>query len=245
MADATANGKSIKELQRLAQEAPAAARLRRKPPSRAALLQAVDLLSRWSAAGLAVIAGIGVYLSITVGRTYPGRAAAWALMLLAALYVCRRLQWQFRAGDEISAHPFRWRASFTSCLCVLGVAFASAPILLTPVDAAPVLAAQAAALTLGGSFLAAIFFSAHLNSAAAICAPGAVFPLLAAWRSGDAGAAVYAALAAATDIALIFIVRYAVASRLAARNPRTTMIRNDAPRAPRRHSSHDAGRRSA
>ncbi len=245
MADAAANGKTIKELQQLAQEAPARARPRRKRASRAALLEAIDLLSRWSAAGLAVIAGIGVYLSITVGRVYPGRAAAWALMLLAALYVCRRLQLQFRAGAEISAHPFRWRASFASCLCVLGVVFASAPILLTPIDAAPILAAQAAALTLGGAFCAAIFFSAHLNSAAAVCLPGAAFPLLAAWRDGDAGAAVYAALAAATGVALILVVRYAVANRLSARHPRTTLLRSDTPRPERRHPAHVGNRQTA
>lgn len=225
MTDAVAGGKTIKDLQRLAQEAPAQVQSRRKTPSRAALLEAVDLLSRWSAAGLAVIAGIGVYLSITVGRTYPARAAAWALMLLAALYVCRRLQMQFRSGAEIAAHPFRWRASFASCLCVLGVAFASAPILLTPLGAAPILAAQASALTIMGAFCAAIFFSAHLNSAAAVAIPGAAFPLLAAWRSSDASAALYAALAAAMGAALVLVIRYAIARRLAVRHPRTPLIR--------------------
>ncbi len=245
MADTAANGKTIKELQQLAQAAPAHARSRKKQPSRAAMLEAIDLLSRWSGAGLAVIAGIGVYLSITVGRAYPARAAAWALMLLAALYVCRRLQLKFRAGAEIAAHPFRWRASFASCLCVLGVAFASAPILLTPVDAAPILAAQAAALTLGGAFCAAIFFSAHLNSAAAVCLPGAAFPLLAAWRSGDAAAALYASFAAATGVALILVVRYAVANRLALRHPRTTLLRSDAMRAEHSHAATAADRQTA
>ena len=225
MTDAVAGGKTIKDLQRLAQEAPAHVRPRRKPPSRAALLEAIDLLSRWSAAGLAVIAGIGVYLSVTVGRAYPARAAAWALMLLGALFVCRRLQLQFRSGAEIAAHPFRWRASFASCLSVLGVAFASAPILLTPLDAAPILAAQASALTLMGAFCAAIFFSAHLNSAAAVAVPGAAFPLLAAWRSGDASAALYAGLAAMTGVALLLVIRYAIARRLASRHPRAPLIR--------------------
>ncbi len=245
MADTAANDKSIKELQRLAQEAPRRAQPRRKLPSRAALLESIDLLSRWSAAGLAVIAGAGIYLSITVGREYPARAAAWALMLLGALYVCRRLQLKFRAGAEISAHPFRWRASFASCLCVLGVAFASAPILLTPVDAAPILAAQAAALSLGGAFIAALFFSAHFNSAAAICVPGAIFPLLAAWRSGDGAAAIYASLAAATGIGLILVARYAVANRAALRHPRTTLLRADPAASARSHRPHHGDRQTA
>ena len=227
MAEPAANEKSIKELQRLAQEAPVRARPRRKKPSRAALLESIDLLSRWSAAGLAVIAGAGIYLSITIGREYPARAAAWALMLFGALYVCRRLQLKFRAGAEISAHPFRWRASFAACLCVLGVAFASAPILLTPADAAPIAAAQAGALSLGGAFVAAIFFSAHFNSAAAICVPAAIFPLLAAWRSGDGAAAVYALLAAAAGFGLVLVARYAVAKRTALRHPRTSLLRAD------------------
>jgi len=245
MAEPTANGKTIKELQAMAQDAPGPASPRRKPPSRAALLEAVDLLSRWSAAGLAIIAGVGVYLAITVGRVYPARAAAWALMLLAALYVCRQLQLHFRAGDEISAHPFRWRASFTSCLCVLGVAFASAPILLSPIDAPASLAAQSAALTLGGAFVAAIFFSAHLNSAIAICAPAAVFPLLAAWRNGDASAALYAAFAVATGCALIGIVRYAVSKRLSARHPRTTLLRADSRRAGNERRAYSSARQTA
>lgn len=229
----------------MAQGAPGLSAPRQRPPSRAALLEAVDLLSRWSAAGLAIIAGVGVYLSITVGRVYPARAAAWALMLLAALYVCRRLQLHFRAGDEISAHPFRWRASYTSCLCVLGVAFASAPILLAPIDAPASLAAQSAAFTLGGAFIAAIFFSAHLNSAFAVCAPAALFPLLAAWRNGDASAALYAAFAAATGCALIGVVRYAVSKRLAARHPRTTLLRSESRRVGNVRRAYSNARQSA
>lgn len=245
MAEPAANEKSIKELQRLAREAPERTRPRRKKPSRAAMLESIDLLSRWSAAGLAMIAGAGIYLSVTIGRDYPARAAAWALMLFAALYVCRRLQLKFRAGAEISAHPFRWRASFTSCLCVLGVAFASAPILLTPVDAAPILAAQAGALSIGGAFVAAIFFSAHLNSAAAICVPGAIFPLLAAWRSGDAAAAIYALLAAATGFGLVLVVRYAVAKRTALRHPRTSLLRADPLSSARERGSYLGDRQTA
>lgn len=228
MSDATANNKSIKELQRLATEAPLARPHKRKAPSRAAQLEAIDLLSRWGAAGLALIAGIGIYLSVTVGREFPTRAAAWALMLLTALWVCRRLQAQFRAGAALSARPFRWRASFVSCLSVLGVAFASAPILLTPSGAANILAVQTTVLTLIGAFGAAIFFSAYHNSAAAIAIPGALFPLLAAWRNGDGVAAIFSGLAIIAGFAVILTVRRAVSTKLGQRHPRSTLLRSEA-----------------
>ncbi len=225
VSNAHRNDKDIKELQRLAQTAPISPRKRRERPSRAARFAAIDLLSRWSAAGLASVAGVGVYLSITVGRAYPGRAAAWALMLLAALWICRRLQTQYRSGAAFAARPFRWRASFTSCLCVLGVAFASAPILLAPAGAEPALAVQATALVLVGSFGAAIFFAAHLNSAAAMAVPGVVFPLLAAWRGENATAALLVLLASAAGLGAVFAVQSAIANKLKAKHPRTHIQR--------------------
>ena len=225
MSSAHASGKDIRELQRLAQEAPLRPASRRKRPSRAARLAAVDLLSRWSAAGLALFAGIGVYLSITVGRIYPTRAAAWALMLLAALWVCRRLQADFRAGAAMAARPFRWRASYISCLCVLGVAFASAPILLVPSTAPTALALQISLLTLVGAFGAALVFSAHANSAAAAAIPGATFPVLAAWRNGDLSAAGFIAVAVLIAFGVIAGLHAAISRKLADRHPRTALLR--------------------
>lgn len=232
MADVVAGNKDIKELQRLARQARAEAPRRRKRLSRAAHLAAIDLLSRWSAAGLALFAGIGVFLSITLGRHYPARAAAWALMLLAALYVCRRLQSKFRSGAELAAHPFRWRASFTACLCVVGVAFASAPILLAPYGAPAGLAAQTAALTLIGAFGAALFFCAHGAGALAAAAPGVAFCALAAWRNADASSALFIALASVAGAGVLLAANRLVTGRLAAQHPRTTLLRSEVEQRP-------------
>lgn len=228
MTATAAQDKDIRELQRLAQSAPVAtARPLKKQASRAARLEAIDLLSRWSAAGLAAIAGVGVYLAVTLGATYPARAAAWAFMLLCALWVCRRMQSQFRTGAAIAAKPFRWRASFSACLCVLGVAFASAPILLTPSTAPPADLVQAALLTFAGAFGAAVFFSVHLKSAAAIAVPGAAFPILSALRNGDLTTALLTAAAALIGTAGLVAINHLLTSRMKRRRPRTAALRND------------------
>lgn len=221
------NNKDVRELQRLAQETPIAGQRTRRtrPYSRAALLELIDILSRWSAAGLALIAGAGAYLAIAAGRAYPARALAWSAMLLAALWVCRRLHTQYRSGAAISARPFRWRASYTSCLSVLGVIFASAPILLTPVGAPAGLALQVVALSMFGAFGAAVLHSAHIPSAAAFAAPGAVMALLAAIRTGDPGAFILPATLAALGLAATLALAEAIARNARRRNPRTAFLR--------------------
>lgn len=218
----------MRELQRLAQEAPAGRRLSRpKPHSRAALLELIDILSRWSAAGLALVAGVGVYIAIAAGRIYPARALAWSAMLLAALWVCRRLHSQYRSGAAISARPFRWRASYTSCLSVLGVIFASAPILLSPVSASADLSMQVAALVMLGAFGAAALHSAHLPSAAAFAAPASILPLLAAVRPGAEGAFFLPLAIAAPGLFLTLTLSATIARNARRRNPRTSFLRRE------------------
>lgn len=223
--------KDVRELQRLAREAPIGVRPRRpKPYSRAALLEMIDILSRWSAAGLALIAGIGIFLAIAAGRAYPARALAWSAMLLAALFVCRRLHSQYRAGAAISARPFRWRASYTSCLSVLGVIFASAPILLTPAGAPEGLALQVVALAVLGAFGAAALHSAHIASAAAFAAPGALLPLLAALRTGESVLFVLAVSLSAMGVVATFLLSQAIARNARRRKPRTAFQRREVER---------------
>lgn len=201
-------------------------------------------MSRWSAAGLALVAGVAIYLAVTVGRFYPGRAAAWVLMAFTALWVCRRLRAQYRSGSAIAAHPFRWRASYASCLSVLGVAFASAPILLTPAGAPDAMAMQAMALVLVGGFGAALCHSAHLNSAFALAAPAAAMPLLAALRAENlAGATAIAALSGVGAVGLLLFHR-AVAGNLRQRNPRTALLRAEID-ATARAADSEAERRAA
>lgn len=185
------------------------------------------MLSRWSAPGLAVLMGAGVYLAVTAGRAYPGRAAAWGLMLLCALWVCRQTRSQFRAGSKSSARPFRWRASYTACLSVLGVAFASAPILLTPAGAPHPVFLQAAGLTLFAGSCAAILNAAHLASAAAIAGPSAILVFLACLRSGDAALTAGAAAAGILCVSAVLAVSHNVSAKAAQRHPRSRFLRRE------------------
>lgn len=214
----------------MALEAPAAQiRERRKTLSRAARLELIDLLSRWSAPGLAILAGAGVYLAITAGRGYPWRATAWALMLISALWACRSIRSSFRAGSGLSSRPFRWRASYTACLSVLGVAFASAPVLLTPSDAPGGLFLQTAGLTLFAASCAALLNAAHLSSAVAIAAPAALLVTLASARNGDIALTAGAAAAGLLCVSVVIAVSRKVAGNAARRHPRTRFLRREIP----------------
>ncbi len=220
--------KDARALQRLAEETSRTFKpARPKTRSRAALLEMIDLLSRWSAAGLALIVGITVYLAIIAGRGFPARALAWTVLLICAIWVCRRMRAQFRAGAAIAARPFRWRASYTSCLSVLGVIFASAPILLTPQDAPGLISLQVVVLVMVGGFGAALFHAAHPTSAAAFAIPGALMPMLAAIRSGDM---LLVSALAATSVAGLFVVfalSRTIARNAGRRNPRTRFVRRE------------------
>jgi len=225
MARSSLHSKDVRELQRLAQNASTIRRRpRRRNPSRAAMLELVDMLSRWSATGLALIAGLSIFLAISVGGAYPARAASWTALILAALWVCRRLHSQFRAGEIIASQPFHWRASYTSCLSVLGVIFASTPILLTPAGAPTVMYLQVTAIALFGSFAAAMVHSAHLPTAAALAIPAATLPALSALRMGDMALLVAILSISAMGLAITYGVSRTVAADTARRNPRTTLL---------------------
>ena len=64
--------KNVRELQQMAREAPGNGRREpRKSLSRAARLHLIDMLSRQSATGLALVAGVSIFLAVTAGRDYP------------------------------------------------------------------------------------------------------------------------------------------------------------------------------
>lgn len=232
MANTALHYKDVRELQRLAQTAPVTRPSpRRKPPSRAAMLELIDILSRWAATGIALLAGLGVYLAVTVGRDFPARAACWGIMMIAALWACRSLRSRFRSGRLNAGRPFHWRASYTSCLSVLGVIFASAPILLTPATAPAAVYLQVAAIVLIGGFAAAIAHAAHLPAAAAIAAPTAVLPLLSALRAGDPALVAAVLAISAMGLAVIYGLGRIIAADAARRNPRTSLLRKSASQA--------------
>ncbi|WP_425408037.1 hypothetical protein [Hyphococcus sp.] len=228
MPSASLQERNVRELQELALEAPIQRQKRRSPQiSRGARLHLIDVLSRWSAPGLAMIAGGSIYLAIVAGRDYPARALAWGAILLCSLWVCRRMRSEFRSGGRLSAHPFRWRASYTSASCVLGVAFSCAPVLLVPAGAAAGLAIQIIALMLLISFVAALFHAAHFFAAAAIAAPAVAFTILAGARAQETGIVAGAVATAVLGIAgLIFVNRYLEKSA-SRQYPRTGFLRRE------------------
>ena len=229
MANTALHHKDVRELQRLAQTAPVSRQTtRRKPPSRAAMLELIDILSRWGATGLALLAGLGVYLAITAGRDFPARAACWSLLMIAALWACRTLRSRFRSGRLNAGRPFHWRASYTSCLSVLGVIFASAPILLTPAAASATLYMQVAAITLIGGFAAAMAHTAHLPAAAALGAPTAILPFLSALRAGDTALVTAFIAVSAMGLVVMYALGRIIAADAVRRNPRTTHLRRSA-----------------
>lgn len=227
MTSASLHEKNVRELQELAQTPLRPRKRRAAPLSRGARLHLIDVLSRWSAPGLALIAGASVYLAVVAGRTFPGRAFAWGAMLLAALWVCRRLRSEFRAGAGLSAHPFRWRASYTSSVSVLGVAFASAPILLAPAGAPPALAMQIIALTLLVSFTSALLHSAHFYTAAAFAGPSAVFAVLAGARAGEPTLILGGLATAVLGFAGLRIANRYLEKSANRQYPRTTLLRRE------------------
>lgn len=228
MTSASLQGESVRELQeRIAREASAPPPRRRSGLSRAARLNLIDILSRWSGPGLALIAGVSVYLAILSGRTFPGRATAWALMMLGALWVTRRLRSDFRAGGRLASRPFRWRASFTASLSVLGVILASAPILLSPVEAVTASGVQILALSVIASFVAALMLSAHLPSAAALAIPGAAFAVLAGIRAGDTGLLAGGVAISLLSISGLYLANRYLEKSAAKRYPRTSLLRRE------------------
>ena len=228
MASASLQGKTVRELQELARQTPQP-RKRRKPGlSRAAHLHLIDILSRWSGLGLALVAGVSIYMAVVAGRAFPVRAAAWAAMMLGSLWIARRLRSDFRnASSPLSSHPFRWRASFTASLSVLGVVLASAPILLSPADAASVFGVQILALSVTGCFAAALLAAAHLSSAAAFAAPGAIFAVLTGIRAGDSGLIIASLATSVLGLTGLYLAHRYLEKSAARAYPRTQLVRRE------------------
>ncbi|MEO1137687.1 MAG: hypothetical protein AAFW68_13965, partial [Pseudomonadota bacterium] len=166
-------------------------------------------------------------------------------MALAALWVCRRLRSEFRSGARLSSLPFRWRASFTASLSVLGVILGSAPILLAPVAAPAAVGAQIMALTLVAGFAAALLLAAHLPSAAAIAAPTALFSVLAGLRAGDAGLLTASIATSLLGLTGLYLANRYLEKAAARRYPRTTLVRREIERRIATGAQQDASSSSA
>ena len=223
-------GKSVRELQELAaRQSLRIGKTRRKNSiSRAGQLHLIDVLSRWSGAGLGAIAGVTIFLAVTIGQAMPLRAAVWSSLVLIALYYSRRLRRDFRAGGKVTAHPFRWRANYTSSLCVLGATFGAGAYLLTPegINNTPYLTYF---LLLGATLFAAGLHSAHAFSAAAIAVPSLTFVIAGAWRGLDISLAL-SGLIGLSSLGLlgVYFIASAATNQANKRFPRSGFVRHDA-----------------
>ncbi len=229
---------TVHELQALAREATKPRRRRRGPLSRAASLHLVDILSRWGGAGLALVAGVSIFISISAGRAFPFRAAIWSLMVVAALFVCRRLRAEFRAGEKSAARPFRWRANYTSALSVLSAAFGAGALIIAPKGAPFEYIYQSFALMLIAALGAGLLHAAHGRSAVAASLPATAFIIAGAWAAGGASLAFLGVVgAAASGAAALSLFHRFLRQRAALRFPRTTYQRREVEAGVRRTSA--------
>lgn len=223
---AQAQGPSVHDLQAMAAKAARPRRTRRARLSRGARLHLVDLLSRSALTGLAIVAGVGIFVAVTAGREEPVRAALWLLTLLASLFVARSLASSFRSGAANAARPFLWRAQYTAALTVVSTAFGSGAVIVINEASSRSLALETlSALSLGG-LAASLIHAAYGRSAAALWAPVSIFVFLGAWRLDGLGLAIFGGAAmAAVGAAALFLVSRMLRANAVRRFPRTTAQR--------------------
>ena len=223
------SGKTVQELQAIAAQASFPAPVRGAVRlSRSARLHLIDQLSRWGGSGLALLAGASIFIVMVPARDMPIRAAVWASMIFASLYLCRRYRKEFRRGDKIASHPFRWRAYYVSTLAVVSAAFGAGAFLLLPEGVAPAVALQTLALMTAAAVGAAAFHAAHRASAAAAGLPA--FLAIAGAAAASFGASLFtlAILAAgAAGAAFVAVASIEAEKRAASRFPRTTQARRE------------------
>lgn len=231
-------GKTVQELQAIAAEAARGAgpSPRRSSLSRAAHLHLIDQLSRWGGSGLALLAGVSIFISLVPARDIPIRTAVWATLVFASLYLCRRYRTEFRRGDAIASHPFRWRAHYASTLAVVSAAFGAGAFLLLPESVGRDGAMQTLALMLAAAAGASAFHAAHRASAAAAGLPAFIAAAGASAASFGLSAFTIAVLAAgAASAAFVAVASLQAEKRAALRFPRTTLARREIERAAAYH----------
>lgn len=220
-----ADARDLQELVRLSDLHP---KRRRQAMSRAGRLSQIDRLSRWSATGLAVIAGASIYAAVVAGQLTPFRSAVWILLVLAGVWTCRKYQANYRTGDVICARPFRWRANYTACLSVLGVAFGCGAVLLVDDSTSSFFVLQIIAMTLAGSTISGIAHAAHPPSVISIVLPPVIFCFAAAAKGGLTGYMLYGVIAGVVFcIATTAFAAAAMDFEARRRHPRTTFLRGE------------------
>ena len=226
---APAPGPTVRDLQAMAAAAVKSRRMRRHRPSRAARLHLIDLLSRSALAGLAVVAGVGIFVAVTAGRDEPVRAAIWAATLCAALFVARGLASEFRSGSRNTARPFLWRAQYTAALFVVGAAFGSGAVIVINEGSSRQLALETLSAISLGALAASLAHAAYGRCAAALWVPVSIFVFLGAWRLDGLSLAIFGGAAmCAAGAAALFLVSRMLRSSAVRRFPRTSLSRRTA-----------------
>ena len=213
---------SVRDLQERAKLAARPASGRKSRLSRAARLHLIDVLSRTGGTGLALAAGVSIFVAVSNGRDAPFRAGVWLMLICAAIYFCRRLRRDFRAGERITASPFRWRANYTSALAVLGAALGAGAMITAPVGSGAVFATGALIFIAAGGGAAAHL--AHGRSAAALFVPAAAF-IVAAFARESLMLALSVAFGSLLAGAGLFAASRRLQAHAAARFPRTGFVR--------------------
>lgn len=240
-------GKTVQELQAIAAEAALAARIPRRNQrrSRSAQLHLIDQLSRWGGSGLALIAGVSIFIALVPARDLPVRTAVWASLVFGSLYLCRRYRKEFRRGDRISSRPFRWRAYYASTLAVVSAAFGSGALLLSqpPNGSASI---ETLGLMTIAALGAAAFHAPHRASAAAAGIPAFSAIFLSA-VTGFGFSVVTVAILGAGLIASALVAMLALETEKRASNrfPRTSLIRREAGHGKASHIGRQSAERAA
>lgn len=225
----TSRGPSVHDLQAMAATAARPRKPRRLRPSRAARLHLVDLLSRNALAGLAVIAGVGVFVAVNAGRAEPVRAGLWLATLAASLVVARGLVAGFRSGASNAARPFLWRAQYTSALAVVSTAFGAGAVIVINESSSRQLALETLTALSFGGLAASLFHAAYGRSAAALWVPVSIFIFLGAWRLDGLNLAFFGGAAmAAAGAAALFLLSRTLRTSAIRRFPRTSLARRAA-----------------
>lgn len=224
---------TVRDLQAMAAEAAREPIVEaRKARSRAANLHLIDLLSRWGGSGLAAVAAGAIFIAATIARGQPLRAAVWAAMVFAALYLCRRYRKEFRHGDKIASRPFRWRAYYTATLSVVSAAFGAGAFILAVPAAGPERLEIFAVLIIA-TLAAAALHAAYRVTALAAALPACAFIAAAAVRAEGASVISIAAIVLlAAGVGGVWIASGRIGANADRRFPRTGLVRREIDRAP-------------
>jgi len=244
---ASLSGKTVQELQAIAAEAAAAPAPREsRRLSRAAQLHLIDQLSRWGGSGLALLAGVSIFIAIVPARDMPIRMSVWAALIFASLYVCRRYRKEFRRGDRIASRPFRWRAYYASTLSVVSAAFGVGAFLIIPGAGNETAAAQMLGVMAVAAIAAAAFHAPHRASAAAAGIPAlSAIALASASTPGLSGFTAILLGGGTLAIACIAVLARAAERRAELRFPRTASPRREADRGRSDALGHKGAERAA